>query len=77
MDLQEIIARPVQAVFTVEELSYVVQEYIKAKKNREITINLKKGLEHLPQQFQTAMYGGQVSKLHKAFDVAKAHFINN
>lgn len=77
MDLEEIVHRPVTDVHTVEELSFVVERYILEKKNVHVQINLEKNLKSVPQLFRIQMYGDQVTKLLKAFDVARNYFINS
>ena len=45
MDLNEILNRKSPSVYSVEEMQFVVEKYIKFVKNVEVNINIYKGID--------------------------------
>lgn len=72
MNLKEIINRPDSQDFTVEELQYVVESYIKAKLGITVQINIYRGLG--PSLFLRNRIADQLIKLNQAFVVAQNYF---
>lgn len=76
MNLREIVTRPNHYSADVEEVQFVVEEYIYARKGRRINIDLTKGCM-IFGEVNPIMYINQVEQLNKAFAVAKGWFLQN
>lgn len=74
MNILEIVKRKSGSKFRLEEVCFVVAEYIKEKKGRTIEINLERGLNRNNMVF-SIMYQNQLKKLYDAFDIASEYFI--
>lgn len=73
MNIFGIINRPSQAVYSIEELSFVVESYIEQVKGKRVKINLMKGLPTHGFFVQTQL-PRQIKGLNYAFNVAQAYF---
>ena len=76
MDVYEIIKKD---HLDQNEMEYVVEQYIKIKKGRDIKINVRANpiLSMIPLQFQQQIIQNELSMLNEAYDVAMGYFINN
>ncbi len=74
MEINEIVSRNTGSNYTVDEMSYVVEQYIKEKKGVEVNINLEKNINTSTQHGQFA-YLSQVSSLDNAFSYACKYFL--
>lgn len=61
---------------TVEEMIWLVEQYIQEKKGVKANINLKKGFDMMPNLFRNAVYKQQVEKLNIAFNYAQSYYLN-
>jgi len=71
MSVDEIIRRE-NNTFELDELKFVVQEYIYEKKGRRVTI----GFDYQPFTLIPMLYAAQVNKLGDAFETAREYFLN-
>ena len=74
MNIEDIIHKASPARVSVNEMLFVVKEYIKDKKGRDIDINLEKNLPRHHPLFNH-LYQNQLGKLNKAFSTASEYFI--
>lgn len=74
MNILEIVKRKTGSKFQLEEVVFVVAEYIKEKKGVNVDINLEKGVNRRSPLF-SMMYQDQLKKLYDAFDIASDYFI--
>jgi hypothetical protein len=74
MNILEIVKRKAGSKFQLEEVVFVVAEYIKEKKGVNVDINLEKGVNRRSPLF-SMMYQDQLKKLYDAFDIASDYFI--
>ena len=76
--LSEILDRPINNPIEVWEMEMTVAEYIRARKNVDIKVNIGKGIDFtLPKIMWASHYIEQINKLHIAFEVAKVWFKEN
>ena len=75
MNVEEIVKRPNGSEYSVEELAFVVEQYIFKLKGRVVKINLKKGIRPNPFDVQLK-YPRQVELLNMAFERAQYYFRN-
>lgn len=74
MNIEEIVKRDSGAIFDIEELIFVVESYIWAKKGGVIKINLMRGL---PKLFMRAQLPRQVKLLNLAFNKAQVYYLKS
>ena len=74
MNIFEIVGRKSGAKFTLNEVCFVVSEYIKDRKGFEVKINLEKRLDRR-DLFFSSRYQNQLKKLYDAFDIASEYYI--
>jgi hypothetical protein len=74
VNILEIVKRKTGSKFQLEEVVFVVAEYIKEKKGVNVDINLEKGVNRRSPLF-SMMYQDQLKKLYDAFDIASDYFI--
>lgn len=71
MEIYKIISKPTPQELSVEEMSFVVEAFIKEKTGKEVTINLMKGLnEMMPGIILQQLYLREVNALMLAFNHA-------
>ena len=75
MNTTEIVNRKTPQFITQEEMEYVVKQYIKEKKKRDIDINVLKNLNK-NDPFFAVFFKDQLKKLDDAFLVASKYFIS-
>ena len=72
MDLNEILNRKSPSVYSVEEMQFVVEKYIKFVKNVEVNINIYKGIDiNNLNQIDVIRLHNEHNRLFKAFNVAE------
>lgn len=74
MNILEIAKRKSGSKFRLEEVCFVVAEYIREKKGRAVDINLERGINRRSPLF-SVVYQQQLQKLYNAFDIASDYFI--
>ncbi len=74
MNILEIVKRKSGSKFRLEEVCFVVAEYIREKKGVNVDINLEKNFNRRSLSF-SIMYQNQLKKLYDAFDIASEYFI--
>ncbi len=74
MNILEIVKRKSGSKFRLEEVCFVVAEYIREKKGVNVDINLEKNFNRRSLSF-SIMYQNQLKKLYNAFDIASDYFI--
>lgn len=74
MNILEIVKRKSGSKFRLEEVCFVVAEYIREKKGVNVDINLEKNFNRRSLSF-SIMYQNQLKKLYNAFDIASEYFI--
>lgn len=74
--VREIINRPNNSVFTTEEMEYVVEQYILARKNRKVKIDTRMNLTGV-RLIDSVIYVDEIEKLINAFNIACGWFMNN
>lgn len=78
MDLNEILNRKSPSVYSVEEMQFVVEKYIKFVKNVEVNINIYKGIDinNLNQIDVIRLYN-EHNRLFNAFNIAHKEILKN
>lgn len=74
MNIKDIIFRESGKETTLDEMKFVVQSYIKDKKDKDITINLEKNLNQFPDFIKEEVYTHQLQLLNKAFNDACMYY---
>lgn len=74
MSIKEIISRPNHSQYSVEEMCYIIEQYIFIKKDRKITINPYKS-SILNGKINSLYFQIELKKIIKAFNYALV-FIN-
>ena len=78
MNLRDIIERigaNRQIIYTMEEMEFVIQEYIRAKKGVTVEINTLQGLDQsLPHFVLESLAKHQLELLNAAFGIAHKYF---
>ena len=75
---KEIIAKEIlTSTITVGEAAFTVQSYIKARKDRDIVINLEKGLNNMNDLQKNLLLEDQFALLKRAFEMARSWFLDN
>lgn len=75
MEVKEIISRKNGEQMSQEEMSFVIQEYIKEKKGKVVYLNLMKGLDQRSPLFEI-MFTRQWGLMQRAFGRAQQYFSN-
>lgn len=75
MTIKEIIDRPNGSQYTVEEMCYIIEQYVLIKKGYNVTINPYKGCI-LGRNLNPLLFKIELKKLIKAFNYAIS-FINH
>jgi hypothetical protein len=75
MNVLEICKRPNNSTFETEELTFVVEQYIKETKRTDIDLNLTRGMNPDRPYFELAIKQ-QLLRLNIAFDFAMQYFID-
>ena len=75
MDVNEIINRKTGSNFETEDLIFVVEAYIKEKKDADVDINITKGLLQGHPLTHLALQA-QLQKLSHAFNCASEYYLN-
>ena len=74
MNLRQIVSRPRNLPFDNEEMTFVVESYIKEKTGKSVDINLQKDLENVPEIMRAMLYRQECTKLMAAFCVAQNYY---
>lgn len=75
MTIEEIVNRD-SHTYEVAEMIFLVEQYIKDKKDVSVDINMMKAIptQDMNNPIAQMVYQDQVMKLHKSFDYAYKHF---
>lgn len=76
MNIEDIIHKPSPARISIKEMTFVIEQYIKEKKGRDVTINLERGLPPRASLIFGHLYQSQLKKLNNAFSTASEYFIS-
>lgn len=75
MDIIEILERKSPAKYTIEELQYAIEMYIKQKKDADVKVNIYRGVpENNMNPFQIASLHEQHLKLLRAFETVQLNY---
>lgn len=77
MNILEILDRPSPAHYTVEELQFAVEQYIKQKKNIDVTVNIFKGMPTTPEGWDHSSIikmDAEYTNLMTAFNIVQREF---
>ena len=78
MDLNEILNRKSPSVYSVEEMQFVVEKYIKFVKNVEVNINIYKGIDiNNLNQIDVIRLHNEHNRLFNAFNIAHKEILKN
>ena len=75
MNIKEIISRPNYSAYELEEMCYIIEQYVLSKKNKHITINPYKNCI-LNNVLNPLLFKIELKKIIKAFNHALV-FINH
>lgn len=75
MSIKEIISRPNGSTYSVEEMCYIIEQYVLIKKNRKVVVNPYKGCI-LNSTLNPLLFQVELKKIIKAFNHALV-FINH
>lgn len=77
MDVLEICKRETGSHFTIEEMEYVIEQYIKERKGVQVNIDTFRDYRDRRFTMVESMFAQRdLNMLHKAFDVAAEYFID-
>ena len=78
MDLNEILNRKSPSVYSVEEMQFVVEKYIKFVKNVEVNINIYKGIDiNNLNQIGVIRLHNEHNRLFNAFNIVHKEILKN
>ena len=75
MSIKEIISRPNGSTYSVEEMCYIIEQYVLIKKNHKVVVNPYKGCI-LNGTLNPLLFQVELKKIIKAFNYALV-FINH
>lgn len=76
MDVMEICNRRTGSTFSIEEMEFVVGNYIREKKGREVKVNALRDYGRGFSMFDRILIARDVELLNKAFNSASEYFLN-
>ena len=78
MDLNEILNRKSPSVYSVEEMQFVVEKYIKFVKNVEVNINIYKGINiNNLNQLDIIRLHNEHNRLFNTFNIVHREILKN